>query len=189
MDESILLFLQDNVRNAVLTPVMEGISMLGDFKGAIWIALALILIAVKKTRWVGISLGTALSLSGIITNLIIKHLVNRPRPYTMIEGLVPEGKIPSDASFPSGHTALGFVVATVFLLTLPWIMEKKRAMVISVIFIVLAVLVGFSRLYLGVHYPTDVLAGMLLGIVYGIVAKMVVGKIRERFLEKREAGE
>ena len=171
-----------------MTPVMKVISMLGGYGGAFWIGLAVTMIVLKRTRWVGIAMGTSMALSGIITNLILKKIMNRPRPFDSIQGLVPEGTRPTDASFPSGHAALGCAVATVMVLTLPWIIEKKRAHQIAAVFIVVAVLLSFSRLYLGVHYPTDVLVGMLLGVVYGIVAKVVIGKIRERFSRTDDSG-
>ncbi|MEE3467321.1 MAG: phosphatase PAP2 family protein [Eubacterium sp.] len=182
MEASILLFFQDHVRCGFLTPIMEVFTWLVGFKGVFVIALALLLIVIKKTRWVGISVATAVALSGLFTNLIIKKIVDRPRPFTEIPGLTPISEYPTDGSFPSGHTSLAFCLATVLLLTLPWIIEKKKAHRLGALFLVIALVVGVSRLYLGVHYPTDVFCGILLGIAYGIAAAAIVGAIKKRVM-------
>jgi len=188
MEAGILLFFQDNVRCGVLTPIMQAFTMIAGFKGAIVILLSIILIIFKKTRWVGITVSSAIALSGIFTNLILKHIVNRPRPFTQIAGLTPVGDKPTDASFPSGHTSLGFCIATALVLTLPWIIEKKKAYCLGALFVFIATMIAVSRLYLGVHYPTDVFCGILLGIVYGIAAKAIVGAIKKR-MEKSKEGD
>ena len=102
----------------------------------------------------------------IINNHIIKNLVQRPRPFvtfTDIQILIPT---PSEFSFPSGHTASSFAAAAVFYRFLP-----KQ---LGIPAVVLAGLIGFSRLYVGVHYPTDVLAGMLMGVLLSYMAEFVV---------------
>ena len=181
MEESFLLFLQEYVRFDWLTPIMKGLSFLGDYGGACWIVLTLLMMIWKKTRWVGFTMGVSLALSGIFTNLVIKNLFFRDRPYEVNPDIEPLGNIPSDTSFPSGHASVVFALATVLCLTLPWIMEKKKAIIVSALFVVLAVLLAFSRLYLGVHFPTDVLVGALLGIVYGIVARAIIGPVKKKF--------
>ncbi len=186
MDESILLFLQDNVRCDFLTPIMKVVTVLAGYGGAFFIAMGLMVGIIKKTRWVGITFLTSMALSGIFTNLLLKKIVNRPRPYTMITGLEPVGDRPTDASFPSGHTAVAFCVATVMVLTLPWIIEKTKAHLIGALFVVLALVISFSRLYLGVHYPTDVFCGIMLGITYGVVATMIVRAIKKRIEKPKE---
>lgn len=175
IDENILLWFQNVVRNEVLTPIMNGITYLGEFGGAFWIALCLIMLIWKRTRKVGIATAISLVMTGVISNLIIKNLVNRARPYDVIEGFDHVSyHIPSDSSFPSGHAAAAFAFCIALFLTLPMIMEVKKARLIGALFLVLAFLISLSRIYLGVHYPSDVLAGVLLGILYGIASNAIV---------------
>ena len=165
LDGGFLLFLQESVRNPVLNRMMIFITSLGDW-GIIWIVATLVLLIPKKTRKVGLMSAAALLGSLIINNHIIKNLVQRPRPFvtfTDIQILIPT---PSEFSFPSGHTASSFAAAAVFYRFLP-----KQ---LGIPAVVLAGLIGFSRLYVGVHYPTDVLAGMLMGVLLSYMAEFVV---------------
>lgn len=165
IDGGFLLFLQESVRNPILNAIMIFITSLGD-GGFIWIAATILLLIPKKTRKVGMMSAVALLGSLIINNHIIKNLVQRPRPYvtfTDIQILIPT---PSEFSFPSGHTSSSFAAAAVFYRFLP----KK----IGVPSIVLAGLIGFSRLYVGVHYPTDVIAGVIMGILLSYLAEFSV---------------
>ena len=191
LDGNILLFIQDNIRNSILEPIMKGITFIGSNGGIIWIVLCLTLLIIPKTRRVGAASTIAITLSGIFSNLILKNLVNRVRPYVDVDGLKPVGELPSDSSFPSGHSSVAFAAAVAIFIALPWIMEKKKAHVIGVLFIVLASLIALSRLYLGMHYPTDVLAGVVLGIIYGIcgsmIARLIFKKLDERKAKKTEA--
>lgn len=165
IDGGILLFLQEFIRNPVLNPVMVWITTLGD-KGMIWIAATIVLLIPKKTRKIGMMSALALIGSLIINNEIIKNLVRRPRPFYTFTELTTVIPRPSQFSFPSGHTSASFAAATVFFRNLP-----KKAGVPA---IVLASLIGFSRLYLGVHYPTDVLGGALLGSFLGYLSERFV---------------
>ena len=108
----------------------------------------------KKTGYAAV---LSLIFGVIVTNLLLKNIVARPRPFAEIEALIPLIAKPTDFSFPSGHTTASFAVALVMLRMLP----KK----IGIPAVVLAALVAFSRLYLGVHYPTDVLAGFVVALV------------------------
>lgn len=125
----------------------------------------------------------ALVLSLLFNNMLLKHLIARSRPYDCIRGLIPLITPPTDYSFPSGHTAASFAVGVLLFRKLP-----KRYGIPA---LVLAALIGFSRLYLGVHYPSDVLAGALLGTgisyaaeVFWLAAEEIVKKYR--FCKKRE---
>ncbi|HAK57946.1 MAG TPA: phosphatase PAP2 family protein [Lachnospiraceae bacterium] len=186
MDGQILMWIQENLRNDILTPVMQAVTKLGDYGGLFWILIALTLLIISRTRRVGLNSALALASMGIINNLGIKLLVNRTRPYEILQELEVITSKPHDSSFPSGHTAVAFAMSTVFLLTLPKIMEKKVAVRISIGFYILSALLAFSRLYLGVHFPTDVLAGILLGIGGGILGSFVGNKIWEHFQRKNE---
>lgn len=104
LDGNILLWIQDYIRNDFLTPIFRFITQLGD-EGFVWIAIAILLLFVKKYRKVGVMVGESLLGSLLFNNMLVKNLVARPRPYRMIETLtilVPE---PGEFSFPSGHTS------------------------------------------------------------------------------------
>lgn len=165
LDGGFLLFLQESVRNPLLNSIMIFITSLGD-EGFIWIVATIALLIPKKTRKIGAMSAVALLGSLVINNHIIKNLVQRPRPFvtfTDIQILIPT---PSEFSFPSGHTSSSFAAAAVFYRFLP----KK----LGVPSVVLAGLIGFSRLYVGVHYPTDVLAGVIMGILLSYMAEFLV---------------
>ena len=156
MEGDILLFIQNNIRMPFLDAIMKGITFLADH-GWFWISLSLVLLLFKQTRKLGFMCCFAIGCMVLINNICIKHIVNRIRPYEVIEGLIPLGNIPDDSSFPSGHTAISFTVSLVLLFS-----TKKRFGIPAVI---LAVLIALSRMYVGVHYPTDVLGGLVVGIV------------------------
>ncbi|RGO23964.1 PAP2 family protein [Dorea sp. OM02-2LB] len=147
------------LRNPVLDQVMCGITKLGN-AGVLWILLTAILLLIPKTRKSGMILAAALVVDVILCNGILKHLVARTRPCdvnTAIRLLIAR---PHDFSFPSGHTAASFAAVTALYLA-----DEKKLWKISC---VVAVLIAFSRLYLYVHYPTDVLGGLAVGILSGM---------------------
>ena len=187
IDGDILLFIQEHVRNDFLTPIMKTITVISGFGGLFWIMMALTMLVIKRTRKPGICVSCSLALSGIFTNAMIKLLVDRVRPYDTIDGLTILVDRPTDSSFPSGHTSIAFAAAVALCLSLPLIMKKTIAHRIGVLFVVLAACIALSRLYVGVHYPSDVLAGILLGIVYGLAGtaagKRIVKKLPPRWLE------
>lgn len=171
MDAEILLFLQDTVRNPVLTPVFQVITTLGN--GAIfWVLASVALLVPRKTRSIGFTGILALLVSLLVNNIILKNLVARTRPYEVIEGLVPLIRKPWDYSFPSGHTGSSFASA--------WVFYRKLPRRFGIPALVLAGLIGFSRLYLGVHYPTDVLFGAVSGIGSGCIALLAVKAIIDK---------
>lgn len=155
LDGNILLWLQEYVRTDFLTPVFRFITKFGD-KGLFWIGVCLVLLLLPKYRELGVPATMSLVLNALLTNVIIKNVVARVRPYERIEELVLLADLPHDFSFPSGHTAASFAVASAIYLA-----GYKRAGTLALVF---AALIGFSRLYLGVHYPTDVLGGMVVGV-------------------------
>ena len=174
IDGGLLLLIQDYARNPILDRIMIFITTLGN-GGMIWIAATVILMIPKKPRKVGIMSAVALLGSLLINNHLIKNIVQRPRPFVTFTDLQIIIPTPSEFSFPSGHTSSSFAAASVFYTHLP----KK----IGVPAIVLAGLIGLSRLYVGVHYPTDVIAGIFMGIFLGYLAKYIV-QLFEKKLKK-----
>lgn len=170
-DSSILLFFQETIRNSVLTPFVVGITTLGN-AGIIWILMSVGMLFHKKTRKIGCMGLAALVLSALVNNMILKPLIARPRPYELISALTPLIAKPTDYSFPSGHTAASFAAACVFYRNLP-----KKA---GVPLMILAVLIALSRIYLGVHYPSDVLGGMISGVALSYLAEWITNKVLKR---------
>ena len=154
------------MRCAFLDAVMPFISKLGD-GGAIWIALMLF----RKTRRTGYMLALSLVLGLLIGNLTLKPLIARVRPYDANPDFVLLIDRLSDYSFPSGHTLASFEAAAVLLM-------QYRAKAVPAL--VLALLIAFSRLYLYVHYPSDVLAGALLGVAFACIARAAVKRMTAR---------
>ena len=144
--------------------------MLGN-AGAIWIACAVVLILIPKTRKVGLVLAVSLALEALCCNLILKPLVARIRPFDMNTAAQLLISPPKDFSFPSGHTGAAFAAASALFFS------KNRLWIASLI---LAILIAFSRLYLYVHYPTDVLGGVLLGILSGWLGYTLVDLIKKK---------
>lgn len=153
LDGQLLVAIQ-GLHMAWLDPIVSCYTKLGD-AGLLWIALSLAMLFRKPTRRAGALALCAMILGLIVTNLTIKPLISRPRPWLdwPIVPLVAEN---DPNSFPSGHTCAAFAAAMVWVRTLP----QRRDRVIAA---VMAVLMGLSRLYVGVHYPTDVLAGAVIG--------------------------
>ncbi len=169
MDGQILLFIQEHLRNAVCDVFFKNITHLGD-AGIFWILLTVAMLCFKQNRKAGIYSACALILSLIVNNIILKNLVGRVRPYELVEGLQCIVGPAHDASFPSGHTGASFASAVAIYKQIP----KKFA----VFFIVLASLIAISRLYVGIHYPTDVLGGLVTGIGIGLVVNIVGERVR-----------
>jgi undecaprenyl-diphosphatase len=156
LDGNLLLWIQQYLRSPLLTGVMKGVTHLGD-NGLIWLLLTLLLLIPKRTRRTALCMGAALVFSLLITNLLLKNMVARVRPYEAVSGLQLLIEKQGDWSFPSGHSSASFAAAVVCLRQLP------RRFGVSAL--LLAGWIAFSRLYVGVHYPTDVLAGVLIGTV------------------------
>ncbi len=178
-DLPILDWIQANLKNAFLDVVMPIITMFGD-GGIFWIACAVILLCIPKTRKTGLGMAFALIMGLIVCNVTLKPLVGRIRPYDFQEqlGVV----IPlltermHDYSFPSGHTIASFEAATVLLIN-----NKK----LGIPAMILAVLIAFSRLYLYVHYPTDVIFSVFAGILFAFLGNWLAGKVMARFPGKK----
>lgn len=167
---------------AFLDKVMPIITIFGD-DGIFWIACAVILILIPKYRKAGLSMGLALLMGLIVCNITLKPLVGRIRPYDyQLEHFGVQIKLlvesMHDFSFPSGHTIASFEAATALL-----IHNKK----LGTPAMILAVLIAFSRLYLYVHYPTDVLASVVLGIGLAFLAVFLVAKGYKLYEDRKNA--
>lgn len=170
IDGQILLFIQQYIRTGWMNGFWKGITFLGD-GGWFWIVLGVLLLFPKKTRKAGITALLALAIGAIVTNLGLKNLVARPRPYDAIPSLVPLVARLKDFSFPSGHTCASFSCAVVYFKMYPDIKGKGA--------LILAVLIGLSRLYVGVHYPTDVLAGAAIGCISAFLALAIMSRMEK----------
>lgn len=155
------------IHTPILDKFMAVITSLGN-AGIIWIILAAVLLIYPKTRKTGIIVAAALIVDLILCNVILKNLIARTRPYdinTAVQIIITK---PHDYSFPSGHTAASFAsVAALYLAG-----AKKGWKIAGV----LAVLIAFSRLYFYVHFPTDVLGGIVFGILSGVIGYKIVKK-------------
>lgn len=139
--------------------------------GELWIVLAVVLLLFKRTRKTGVAVAVALLLHLFIGDRLIKPLIARPRPCDLNTAFTPLVPRPSGWSFPSGHTSSAFAAASALLF------EKSR---LAPYALVLAAFIGLTRLYLYVHFPTDVLAGVTTGLVFGFVAAKLVDALAAR---------
>ena len=165
--------IQMHLRCGFLDTVLPAITRLSNH-GEIWIVLALMLFVFKKYRQ-GATVTLALAIDYVCCNLTLKPLIGRIRPFVLNPAVELLVEAPLDASFPSGHTAISF--AAVFALKASGSRLWKPALV-------LAIIIAYSRLYLYVHWPSDVLAGALLGAVLGLAAGWIVKTISERMKRK-----
>ncbi len=169
VDGNILLWIQEYIRNDFLDPIVKFITHSGDH-GYLWIGLLVVLLCIPKTRKAALIGAATLLLTYIVTNLCLKPLVARTRPYEVVEGLSRIIEKQSDRSFPSGHTANSMAVGVSL-----WLISRKQELLgddklyfpkpAGWIVLIWSVLIGLSRLYVGVHYPTDVIGGAIIAIV------------------------
>lgn len=174
-DRDILLYVQDNIRSGFLDKIFPNITHLGD-AGIFWILLTVALLCFKKTRRAGLFSAAALAGSVLVNNMILKNVIGRTRPYELIEELVLIGKKAGDASFPSGHTAASFASCVAIL---PNVKKRWWAPLI-----LMAVLISLSRVYIGIHYPSDILGGFLSGVVIGILANVIGSIVLKKWFPK-----
>lgn len=168
------LYMLQELHTEWLDKLMVFITSLGD-GGIVWWTIALGMTFSKKTRRCGFTMMAGMALSYLLGNLLLKNLIARPRPCAVdpsVQLLIP---YPSEFSFPSGHTLHGFTAATVIFLYF-----RK----IGIGALLLAAAIAFSRMYLFVHYPTDILGGMILGIMDAMIVYAIAYKIKKKREEK-----
>lgn len=179
-DLPILLWIREHLFCAFGDAFFPIVTLFGE-AGIFWIALSVVMIIIPKTRRAGFGMGLALIFGLIVCNITIKPLAARIRPYAyLLEHHGIETKLLvkelADFSFPSGHTIASFEASVVL------VRHHKKLGIPAVI---LAVLISVSRLYLQVHYPTDVLVAMVLGIAFAFLADFIVGKLYTVYYNKK----
>lgn len=160
IDESILLWVQENLRTEKLTPWIQTLTKLGDY-GLLWIGFSVLLMINKDTRKAGKLSLVSICVCFLINNMIIKNLVDRDRPYEVLNELKILIERQPDSSFPSGHAANSLASAIVF-----FKMFKGKKSRVSIL--LAGLVMALSRVYVGVHYLSDVLVGISVGIISGL---------------------
>lgn len=171
-----------NYTNGFFSPILKFITYLGN-GGAIFIVVAVILLLFNKTRKVGIIVLFSMLLGFIITNLLLKNIVARPRPYMdeksnfYIWWKQAGSLMESGYSFPSGHTtsamAFGFTLFLCFKKKLSWL------------FLFIPLIMGFTRIYFMVHFASDVIVALLVGAVCCLISYFVMKYIEKlTFMQK-----
>lgn len=163
-DFSILRFIHNHLSSPFMDKVMITVSRLTD-AGFLWICIAVILLFIPKHRKTGVALLVALGIGVIFGSYILKPIFARLRPFQLDPSFSLLITAPRDFSFPSGHTLTSFAAATVFLKT------HRRIGIAAMIF---ATIVALSRLYLYVHFFTDILGGIILGILVGYLSSWLI---------------
>ena len=154
IDGSLLIKFQHFAIHGALTSIVKAYTHLGD-AGMMWIAIAVILLIFKRTRKYGLLVFASLALTYLVNNLLLKELIDRTRPYEAFDKVQRLIEKQRGQSFPSGHSASSFAAAMCIYLNAP----KKY----GIPAMLLALLMALSRLYVGVHYPGDVVAGAVVG--------------------------
>lgn len=157
----LLDYIQNNFTSPFMDAFMTFMSTIGNY-GLIWIILSIMLMLFKTTRKSGVVMAISLVLGLLACNLIMKPVFARMRPFDLAQFSVII-KAPDDYSFPSGHTLASFEAFWVLVLT-------KAKKYYSIIILFIATLISFSRLYLYVHFPSDVIVSIILGFISAFLA-------------------
>lgn len=155
LDERLLLQVQDHIRRPKLNIWMQCVSALGN-GGFLWLTCAAILLCIRDQRTIGIAIVCAQVIGVLLTNFLLKYLVARKRPFDKLKQIRPLIKPPKDWSFPSGHTTSSVSASLLMLCGLP--------IYVGVPAVIVGWMIAFSRMYVGVHYPSDILGGAVMGI-------------------------
>lgn len=165
IDINIMECIRQNMTSPLTDKVMTAVTHMGDH-GILWIGICIILMAVPKTRKSGFALAIAMIAGLVICNLLMKNIIARPRPFVAYDFPIIINP-PMGYSFPSGHSSNSFIAATVIALR-----HRKVAIPAYII----ATLIAFSRVYLCVHYPSDVIVGAVIGMGIGFVTVRLFDK-------------
>ena len=170
-DLPVLDWIQANLQSGFMDKFMPFITKFGDH-GTFWMIVAALLFLFPRTRKTGLGMAIAMMIGLLICNVTLKPLVGRIRPYDLQAelGITIQllGERMHDFSFPSGHTIASFEAAVVLL---------KNSKKMGIPAMILAVLIAFSRLYLYVHYPTDVIVSVILGTLFAFIGNALAGLI------------
>ena len=170
-DLPILDWIQATLQSDFMDQFMPFITKFGDH-GTFWMIVAALLFVFPKTRKTGLGMAIAMVIGLLVCNVTLKPLVGRIRPYDLQAelGITIQllGERMHDFSFPSGHTIASFEAAVVLL---------KNSKKMGIPAMILAVLIAFSRLYLYVHYPTDVIVSVILGTLFAFIGNALAGLI------------
>ena len=177
-DEQALVWIAQHVRNGLLDPLMMFYTKLGD-AGLLFIVLGLALLLFRPTRRAGFSALCAMVIGLVVVNLTIKPLMARERPWLVLEGFVNLVEEHDPNSFPSGHTNAAFAFALALCMAAP-----KRWMKITAV--CMAAVMGLSRLYVGVHFPSDVLVGAVIGSLCGLLGALIIKIVWDRWGSRLE---
>jgi len=176
LDETFLENLA-SCRTPVLDIIFRIITHLGDY-GGIWVFTAAALIIWKQTRHKAANMVLGMAVTGIVVNFILKIIINRSRPHEIIAGFSTLISPPADASFPSGHAALAFASA--------YGIYRILGARCGIPAYILAVIVAFSRLWVGAHFPSDVIFGAAIGVVCAVLSWKRLEKLRRKWAEEEE---
>jgi len=176
MDANALLWIQEHLRVEALNDVVCFITGLGN-TGMVWIAMSIALLLFRRTRLWGLTCALALILGFLVTNVALKNIVQRIRPYEVISTLKILIPPEHDLSFPSGHATSSIAAS--------WALFRLAPKKYGVPALALGVLISLSRLYVGVHYPTDVLAGILVGLAAAEAAVRIVRRAARSHAEAK----
>lgn len=171
-----LLYALQEIHTPILDKIMVFLSTLGN-AGILWIAAGVFFCIFPKYRKMGFQMIAAMAFTFLVGNLILKNLVARQRPCWLRPEMTLLVASPGDYSFPSGHSMNGFTAAVTMLCC------DRR---IGVPAVILASLIAFSRLYLFVHFPTDVFAGIVIGIVIALIVNRCFMKMNSKRNVKKE---
>ena len=181
-DLPILDWIQSTMQSAFMDKFMPFITLFGE-AGIFWMVLSALFVLFPKTRKMGLGMAFAMVMGLIVCNMTLKPLIARPRPYdfqmTQFGRVIPlliEAQ--HDFSFPSGHTIACFEASVVMLKNNKWV---------GIPAFILGLLVSFSRMYLYVHYPTDVLMSVVLGTLFAFIGDAIAGAVAPK-LKPRKRG-